>query len=893
MLNTQPSAAVTVALASDDTTAVTVSPAMLSFSTTTWNMAQNVMVTAVADADAASERVSVNYTVSGGDYASVTLAPQPVAVTDNDTAGLTSTAAATVALTEGGSAATYTIVLLTQPSAAVTVALASSDTGAVTVAPASLMFSTTTWNTAETVTVTAVADGNAADESVTISYTVSGGDYATVTLASQRVTVDDDESIGITSTGGSSVAVTEGSTNTYTLVLTSQPTAAVTVALSSSNATSVTVAGPGMTAAATTTLTFSTSNWNMAQTVTVTGVEETGGNANTMSETVSISYTVSGGDYAGFTLTAQSVAVTDNDVPGLTSTAAATVALTEGGSAGTYTIVLLTQPSAAVTVTPTSSDPGAVTVSPAMLNFSTTNWGTALTVTLTAVADDDATDESVNISYMVSGGDYATVNLAAQPVTVDDDETVGLTSTGGSSLTVTEGGMNTYTLALSSQPAADVMVALSSSNATAATVSPASLTFTSSNWNTAETVTVSSPANSVTANATASISYTLTSTDSSYNSLGVTAQSVAVTNVTAATVTGFAAAAGSTQVALSWTNPSGTASVRISATSGSPAMAVDISGDGSDSTNDLVLTIASGMPNSRTVTGLANGTAYTFSIHARDSAGNESAAATASATPLPVVSMYVGVRTNNSPSAALAEGSTSRRTIGVLLSTTAPTGGITVTLSRSFVAAGSAADFDESSALGGSGNTGRTLTIAAGQDSAEFTLGAVDDAIHEGLQGVTYALASGIGYSLAVSPTAITSISVLVTSDNDAVPTASIAVSPTTPIAENGGQATVTVTFSAASDSSFTVGITRSGTADIGSGNDYTVSGLSGTEPSYTLAVPATPAGTPGTASFTVTAVNDSADDDAETAIFTISSCTTCSTSATANAVTITIADDD
>ena len=53
-----------------------------------------------------------------------------------------------------------------------------------------------------------------------------------------------------------------------------------------------------------------------------------------------------------------------------------------------------------------------MTVAPAMLNFSTTNWSTALTVTLTAAQDDDATDESASISYTVSGGDYATVTLA-------------------------------------------------------------------------------------------------------------------------------------------------------------------------------------------------------------------------------------------------------------------------------------------------------------------------------------------------------------------------------------------------------------------------------------------------------------------------------------------------
>ena len=230
--------------------------------------------------------------------------------------------------------------------------------------------------------------------------------------------MDDDESVGLTSTGGSSVAVTEGSTTTYTLVLTSQPTASVTVALSSSNATSVTVAGPGMTAAATTTLTFSTSTWNMAQTVTVTGVEETGGNANTVSETVSISYTVSGGDYAAVTLTAQSVAVMDNDVLGITSTASATLALTEGGAAGTYTLVLNTQPTAMVTVALSNSNTTAVMVSPASLSFSATTWSTAQTVTVSSPANSVSADATASISYTVSGGDYDGYSLMAQSVTV-------------------------------------------------------------------------------------------------------------------------------------------------------------------------------------------------------------------------------------------------------------------------------------------------------------------------------------------------------------------------------------------------------------------------------------------------------------------------------------------
>ena len=48
----------------------------------------------------------------------------------------------------------------------------------------------------------------------------------------------------------------------------------------------------------------------------------------------------------------------------------------------------------------------------------------------------------------------------------------------------------TFNVSLSSQPTANVTIGLSSSDSSQGTVSPASLTFTSGNWNTAQTVTV-------------------------------------------------------------------------------------------------------------------------------------------------------------------------------------------------------------------------------------------------------------------------------------------------------------------------------------------------------------------------------------------------------------------
>jgi hypothetical protein len=59
-----------------------------------------------------------------------------------------------------------------------------------------------------------------------------------------------------------------------------------------------------------------------------------------------------------------------------------------------------------------------------------------------------------------------------------------------STITDEDGATASFTVVLNSQPSADVLIPLSSSDTSEGTVSPASLTFTSSNWATVQTVTV-------------------------------------------------------------------------------------------------------------------------------------------------------------------------------------------------------------------------------------------------------------------------------------------------------------------------------------------------------------------------------------------------------------------
>ena len=72
---------------------------------------------------------------------------------------------------------------------------------------------------------------------------------------------------------------------------------------------------------------------------------------------------------------------------------------------------------------------------------------------------------------------------------VADDDRAGVT-VGETELSIDEGGSATYTVVLDAQPVADVVIYPSGQGVT---VQPASLTFTSVNWQTAQTVTVGAP----------------------------------------------------------------------------------------------------------------------------------------------------------------------------------------------------------------------------------------------------------------------------------------------------------------------------------------------------------------------------------------------------------------
>jgi hypothetical protein len=184
----------------------------------------------------------------------------------------------------------------------------------------------------------------------------------------------------------------------------------------------------------------------------------------------------------------------DDEIASFDVTAAQPLTTTESGGTASFTVVLTCQPTANVTLPVASSDLTEGTVSTASLIFTSANWDTVQTVTVTGV--DDAIQDG-NISYTIQLGPSTSTdpNYVLDPpnlnATNTDDDTIGIIVDPTSGLVTDEdGGSDTFGVVQMSAPTADVTIPLSSSNVAEGTVAPASLTFTSSNWDTEQTVTV-------------------------------------------------------------------------------------------------------------------------------------------------------------------------------------------------------------------------------------------------------------------------------------------------------------------------------------------------------------------------------------------------------------------
>ena len=407
---------------------------------------------------------------------------------------------------------TYTVALATRPSDSVSVSITGHDgtdlsLSGPTLSSDTLTFTVNDWDDAQTVTVTAEEDDDGVTDTATLTHTASGGDYVNVTR-DLPVTVTDD-SAGVT-VEPAALSVVAGRSNEYTVALATQPTGEVTVTISGHASTDVSLSGPTLSSD---TLTFTTDNWDTAQTVTVSAAE------NAATGKVTLAHAVAGADYAS--VTAEPVVVSVVAVAGQhptiqvgVSSSTQTLTVPEGGS-NFYTLVLGSRPTGDVAVGVTLPAGTDLSLSGTTLTFTTETWDTAQTVTVTAEEDDDGvTDAVATLMHTISGGGYGSTTVPDVEVSITENDTANIVLS-EPGLTLTEGDAvgSSYTVKLATKPSGTVSVSITGHADTDLSLDKTTLTFTVDDWATAQTVTVEAGQDDDTVNDAATLTHTASGGD--------------------------------------------------------------------------------------------------------------------------------------------------------------------------------------------------------------------------------------------------------------------------------------------------------------------------------------------------------------------------------------------
>jgi hypothetical protein len=492
-LNSQPTADVSMALRSTRTGEGTVTPPTITFTPVNWNAPKTITIMGINDdvADGPQPYTIVIDPATSGDlkYAGLDAADMAVSNIDDDSAGITVTAAPGLTTTEKGGTATFTVALNSQPKGDVVIPLKSSDTSEGTISPSSLTFTMLNWGAAQKVTVTGVNDNGADGPQpyfVEVQAAMSPGDSAYNLMDAPDVAISniDDDSPGFLVTDPVGTVSEKGTSTTFTVVLTSQPTASVSIPVRSSATLEGTVS-PAM-------LTFTMDDWSSPKTVTVTGVDDDVADGpqpftvflDTATST-DVKYRIDPRDVTVTNIDDDSANIEVTQVSGITH---------ESGDSFTFRISITSKPTADVTIPLSSSDTTEGTVSPASITFTTVNWMSSQQVTVTGVNDDMADGNqgytAVIGAAMSTDGEYAGINPRDVTMTNMDDDSPGIVVSPVSGSTRENGTTFTFNVSLNSQPTGTVTIPIESSDPTEGSVTPTSLMFTVDNWKSAQPVTV-------------------------------------------------------------------------------------------------------------------------------------------------------------------------------------------------------------------------------------------------------------------------------------------------------------------------------------------------------------------------------------------------------------------
>jgi hypothetical protein len=297
VLNSEPTADVTIGVFSSAPGEATVLPTSLTFTPAGWDTPQIVIVTGVDDdIDDGTASYSVGLqpaTSSDPAYDSLDPADVPFTNADNgDSTGVTVNPTSGLVTTEAGGTDTFTVVLDTEPIVDVSISMNTddptegiiSDDGINFGNSVTLTFTAANWSMPQTVTVQGVddnvrGDGDILYNIVTDAPVTLDPTYSLLTagqISDVSVTNTNDDVPGVTVTP-LTITTFEDQTQpaaTFTIVLDTEPTADVVITATTSNTAEGLVSSDGINFGTTATFTFTSVNWATPQTVTVQGQQD-------------------------------------------------------------------------------------------------------------------------------------------------------------------------------------------------------------------------------------------------------------------------------------------------------------------------------------------------------------------------------------------------------------------------------------------------------------------------------------------------------------------------------------------------------------------------------------------------------------------------------------------
>lgn len=439
-------------ISGDSDLAVTVG-ATRTFTAADWGTYQTITFVAANDADAINSSAIFRLSASG-------LPSLDIVVTESDDDVISIVPSATSVNVAEGSVAGFQIRLSASPGPAglvVSVARASGDTDIDVQSGAALTFTSSNWNTDQTVTVRAAADGDTVNGQAVIRCTAPGSPEVDVTVTEQ------DSTVASLEVDRSVLMVLEGRTASFGVRLGWQPTSAVSVVVSNPlGDADLVLASTGM-------LVFTAANWNVYQTVTVAAApDDDAANGQAVVQCISIGLPV------------QEVTVLEQDDDTLCIVVEASSLEVSEGTSAPLRIRLGAAPDGIVEVAVgrVSGDADLEVASGSVLTFDALNWNIAQTTTIAAVPDVDVIGGQAVFRCSAAG-------LPAIDVTVSERDADVLTiQLNRPAVTIPEGETATFSVRLSHQPTENVLVYVSrdAGDGDIEVVSGSTLVFTPSNW---------------------------------------------------------------------------------------------------------------------------------------------------------------------------------------------------------------------------------------------------------------------------------------------------------------------------------------------------------------------------------------------------------------------------